>query len=374
MTIVIAACGGDPRAGAPELAQPADATRSAEPTAVATAAPAPQPGEYGKLRIFVASEGAYEAGKPGDLYVLESTGRSEVTAVAKIPMGLWPHNIAVSPNGRWVAVADRLSDQVGIVEVDTLTEISRVKVGRQPHAILWAPDSSAIYVGSEKESVISRLEAGTWRTLPPLQVGVKQHTFAMDPSKPNELWFTVTLDNVADHLRVYDLTTGKITQIKGAFDVHDAYFTPDRSEVWSSSSGYLDKASDRMLVYDPAEKTLKGEIKFPGHYPFHTLKPLQDGLYFPKDTSVMLLSSHYSAERGRNGASLLWVDWKARKVIDETPVGVRPFHMTYDPVGGRVLLTSNTDGMVNVIDWETHKILQKVPVPRPHGIVAVGLP
>jgi DNA-binding beta-propeller fold protein YncE len=88
----------------------------------------------------------------------------------------------------------------------------------------------------------------------------------------------------------------------------------------------------------------------------------------------MLISSHYSAEKGRNGASLLWVDWKARKIVDETPVGIQPFHTTYDPVGERVLLTSNVDGMVNVIDWNTHKIVQKVPVPRPHGIVSVGLP
>jgi DNA-binding beta-propeller fold protein YncE len=88
----------------------------------------------------------------------------------------------------------------------------------------------------------------------------------------------------------------------------------------------------------------------------------------------MLLSSHYSAEKGRNGASLLWVDWKARKIVDETPVGIQPFHMTYDPVGERVLFTSNVDGMVNVIDWKTHKVLQKLAVPKPHGIVAVGVP
>jgi DNA-binding beta-propeller fold protein YncE len=263
---------------------------------------------------------------------------------------------------------------VSIVDPVELKEISRVKVGKQPHGIIWAPDSSVLYVGAEKEHFITRLEAGTWKTLPPLQVGVKQHTFAINADRPNELWFTVTMDNVADHLRVYDLATDKIKQIARATDVHDAYFTPDGSEVWSGSSGFLDKPSDRMLIYDPIEKVVKGEVKFPGRYPFHTLKRFQDGAYYPKDTSVMLLSSHYSAEKGRNGASLLWVDWKARKILDETPVGVQPFHMTYDPVGERVLFTSNVDGQVNVIDWNTHKVVQKIAVPKPHGIVAVGIP
>lgn len=378
LTIVMAACGAvDPGAGAPPpipTAEPsAFATETPAPVTTAVAAPAPtaEPQPYSRIRVFVAAEGPLSGGT-GELYVLESAGRGDFSVIAKLPMGGWPHNIAVSPNGKWVAVADRSSDQVGIVDPVELREIARVKVGRQPHAILWQPDSSVLYVGSEKENFITRLEAGTWRTLQPLPVGVKQHTFAMDPARPNELWFTVTMDNVADHLRVYDLTTGKIAQVRTT-DVHDAYFTPDMSEVWSSSSGFLDKPSDRMVIYDPVEKTVKGEIHFPGRYPFHTLKRLQDGLYYPKDTSIMLLSSHYSAEKGRNGASLLWVDWKARKIVDETPVGVQPFHTTYDPVGERVLLTSNVDGMVNVIDWNTHRILQKIPVPKPHGIVSVGL-
>ena len=370
-----AACGGTsgPGLGAPRVAaEPSPSLSPVVETAPAPVFAAPEPARYSKLRVFVAAEGPYSGGT-GELWVLESSGRSDFQPVAKIPMGGWPHNVAVSPDGKWVAVADRSSDQVGIIDPASLKEVARVKVGRQPHGIIWQPDSSVLFVGSEKENVITRLEAGTWKTLPPLQVGVKQHTFAMTADRPNELWFTVTMDNVADHLRVYDLATNKIGQVK-AFDVHDAYFTPDGSEVWSSSSGFLDKPSERMLIYDPVEKVVKQEIKLAGRYPFHTLKRSQDGLYFPKDTSVMLLSSHYSTKSGRNGASLLWVDWKARKIVDETPLGVQPFHMTYDPIGERVLATSNGDGMVNVIDWNTHKILQKVPVPKPHGIVAVGIP
>ncbi len=344
---------------------------------VAEVTPAPTPTAYpkvySKLRVFVAAEGSSYFSGNGELWVLETDGRSDFQVAAKIPMGTWPHNISVSPDGKWVAVANRSSHQVSIVDPVELKELARVKVGKQPHGIIWAPDSSVLYVGAEKETFITRLEAGTWKTLAPLQVGVKQHTFAIHPDRPNELWFSVTMDNVADHLRVYDLKTDKITPIR-AHDVHDMYFTPDGSEVWSSSSGFLDKPSDRMVVYDPVEKVVKAEIKLPGRYPFHSLKRSQDGMYYPKDTGVMLLSSHYSTEKGRNGASLLWVDWKARTVIDETPLGIQPFHITYDPVGERVLVTSNVDGMVNVIDRRTRKVVQKVAVPKAHGIVVVGIP
>lgn len=353
----------------------------AAPTATAPAAvvvPAatrtPEPKLYSKLRVFVAAEGASYFSGNGELWVLETTGTSNLEVIAKIPMGTWPHNISVSPDGKWVAVANRTSHQVSIVDPVALKEISRVAVGKQPHGIIWAPDSSVLYVGAERDNFITRLEAGTWKTLPPLQVGVKQHTFAIHPDRPRELWFSVTMDPVADHLRVYDLNTNKITPVKGAVDVHDMYFTPDYSEVWSSSSGFLDKPSDRMLVYDPIEKTRIAEVRLPGRYPFHTLKAFQDGLYKPKDTSIMLLSSHYSSAKGREGSALLWVDWKQRKVVDETPLGIQPFHMTYDPIGERVMITSNVDGQLNVIDWNTRKIVQKIAVPRAHGIVSVGIP
>ena len=117
LTLITAACGAtDPATGAPApiaSAVPTLALASETPapvtTAVASPAPTPEPQPFSKLRVFVAAEGQYEQGKPGELYVLETTGRSDLSVVAKIPMGLWPHNIAVSPNGKWVAVADRFS-------------------------------------------------------------------------------------------------------------------------------------------------------------------------------------------------------------------------------------------------------------------------
>jgi DNA-binding beta-propeller fold protein YncE len=247
-------------------------------------------------------------------------------------------------------------------------EIARLGVGKQPHGIAWSPDGKTLFVGHERDTYIARFEAATWRPLPPLMVGVPQHVLTIAPSRPNELWFTLTNTTQGDVLRVYDLQTNKITPIKIG-DVHDAYFTPDESEVWSSSSGFLDKPSDRMVIYDPATKTVKKEIHLPGTYPFHTEKVDQDGVFFMADRSLMVLSDHL-------GPGLLWVDWKERRVVSETKLGQQPFHTTYDPEGDRLLTTTNVDGMVNVIDVKTRAVVQKVSVPKAHGIgaVPIGLP
>jgi YVTN family beta-propeller protein len=80
----------------------------------------------------------------------------------------------------------------------------------------------------------------------------------------------------------------------------------------------------------------------------------------------MVLSDHL-------GPSLLWVDWRARHIVGETKLGQQPFHSTYDPEGDRILVTTNVDGMVNVINFHTHQVIQKIPVTKAHGIVSVGI-
>lgn len=334
------------------------------PSAAGTEAPAPVPApapRYAKLRVFVASESTDQ------VWVLEAAPGQPFALVTKIPVGRFPHQVAVSPDGKYVAVNDRLANATSIIDPVALKEIARIGVGKQPHGITFSADGKTLYVAHERDVYIQPIETGTWKPLPAILVGVPQHILTMNAARPSELWFTVTNSNESDHLRVVDLTTRQVTKVK-VNDVHDAYFTPDGSEMWSSSSGFISKPSDRMVIYDPLTKTVKQEIHFAGHYPFHTLKPLQDGMYFPTDTSVMVLSDH-------TAPGLLWVDWLARRIVDETTFdGQQPFHSTYDPEGHRLLVTTNLDGMVNVVDMTTHKVVQKIPVTKPHGIVSVGIP
>jgi DNA-binding beta-propeller fold protein YncE len=90
-------------------------------------------------------------------------------------------------------------------------------------------------------------------------------------------------------------------------------------------------------------------------------------MYYPPDTNVMVLSDH-------TVPGLMWVDWRERKILGETKLGQQPFHSTYDPEGNRMLVTTNVDGMVNVIDLKTREVVQKLPVSKAHGIASVGLP
>ncbi len=358
--VLLVSCVGPSAAVAPTPSSAATATPT-EAAAGATPAPTstPVPRRYAKIRAFVASETTEQ------VWVLESERDGPFTVVSKVAVGRLPHQMAVSPDGRFVAVNNRMSASTSIIDPVGLKEIIRIPVGRQPHGITFSVDGKTLFIAHERDSYISMIDTATWKSAP-LMVGVPQHVLTIRADRPNELWFTVTNSQEADHLRVIDLETRKVTKLK-VDDVHDAYFTPDGSEIWTSSSGFLDKPSDRLVIHDPVARKVKQEIRLTGRYPFHTLKPMQDGMYRLPDAGVMLLSEHI-------GPSLLWVDWRERRVVGETKLGKQPFHTTYDPEAGRLLVTTNVDGMVNVIDIRTREIVQKVPVTKAHGIVSVGLP
>lgn len=362
-TLMLAAC-GDVHASPLVDARPVVAEATASPAEAPIATPTPVPTAtpeirlYDKLRVFVASESTDQ------VWVLEATPTGQFALITKIAVGRMPHQMAVSPDGKYVAVNNRMANTTSIIDPIELKEIVRIPVGKQPHGITFSADGRTLFVGHERDNYIAKIATGTW-TSTAIMTGVPQHVLTINPMKSSELWFTVTNSSESDVLRVVDLGTKEITKIKVG-DVHDAYFTPDGSEVWSSSSGFLDKPSDRMVIYDPVQKKVKQEIHFTGRYPFHTLKPLQDGMYYPEASGMMVLSDHL-------GPSLLWVDWRERHIVAETKLGQQPFHSTYDPEGGRLLVTTNVDGMVNVIDYKTHAVIQKVPVTKAHGIVSVGI-
>ena len=366
LAIVMSSCAIDaaelPPTPTPTVAPSEVAVVTSAPAATATPAAAPIAPSYGKLRVFVASENTEQ------VWVLEGAPKEKFALVAKIPVGKLPHQMAVSPDGKYVAVNNRLGDSTSIIDPIAMKEIVRIKVGKQPHGITFSPDSKTLFVAHERDSFIMRFEVGTWKPLPPLIVGTPQHVLTIGSKRPNLLLYTVTNSTEPDHLRAYDLATNKIIHFK-VQDVHDAYYTPDQSEIWSSSSGFIDKPSDRMVIYDPDTFAVKEEIHLgANHYPFHTTKENQDGMYFMADKSIMVVSDH-------KGPSLLWIDYKSRKIVAETKgIGAQPFHTTYDPLGERILLTTNVDGMVNVIDVNTKQVVQKVAVPTAHGIVSVGIP
>src|SRR3990172_11009938 len=87
----------------------------------------------------------------------------DLAFVKGIPVGREPHNLGISPDGRWVATGDRRSGEVSVIDTQTLVEAARLKLGRQTHDVAFTPDSRTLFVGHETETFISVVEVGTWK-------------------------------------------------------------------------------------------------------------------------------------------------------------------------------------------------------------------
>jgi YVTN family beta-propeller protein len=308
-------------------------------------------------RIFVASE------KTNTVEVFEDEPPRFVTS---IPVGIFPHNISVSNDGRYVGVDDRHSDEISIIDTKTLTEVQRIHVGRQPHDLSWSPDDARIYVTQERDNFISIINTQTWKTAPPIRLDTPTHDLTISPDG-KEIWATTIRYR---GLVIMDTKTLTVTDRLAYFPhgSHDAYFVNNGSEVWVTSSGFIENASQadpNVVIFDAATRKIK-TIQPMGEYPFHSVKQFRDGLFLPANSQEIWFS-----DRGLGGVIL--VDTNTRQVLASIKTGAAPFHLSFGP-NGLLYVVNHDDSTFSVIDPTARQVLHTIPVGSdPHGIVVIGV-
>jgi YVTN family beta-propeller protein len=74
--------------------------------------------------------------------------------------GLW--QLVVSPDGQYIYITDRGTDDVRVIEQSTLTEVHTVAVGDDPWGIDITQDGTKLVVTCEDSHDVYLVEAGTW--------------------------------------------------------------------------------------------------------------------------------------------------------------------------------------------------------------------
>lgn len=330
------------------------------PTATSATAPTPTPTSAAQVepRIFIASE------RTNSIQVWQGEPPRFVTM---IPVGRYPHNLSVSNNARWVAAANRWSNDISIVDTATLTETHRIRVGVAPHDLSWSPDDKRLYVTQEKEFFITVIDAENWTALDPIRVDSPQHDLAIAPDG-REMWLTTIQYR---GLLFVDLQKNEMVGQLRYFPhgSHDITFRPDVDEVWVTSSGFIRGPADTdptIVIFDRASRQIKANQPF-GQYPFHSVKKFRDGLFLPPNSETVWFS-----DRGLGG--VIEVNVARREVVAEVKTGRAPFHLTFGP-NGLLYVANHDDATFCVIDPQQHIVLHTVNVaPDPHGIVVIVAP
>ncbi|HET7876813.1 MAG TPA: YncE family protein [Methylomirabilota bacterium] len=339
--------------GAPSLIALAAAALWAAAAAPAAAAEA--------VTLFVTSE------KTDSVGVYRGTV-PDLKLVATIKVGREPHNMGISPDGRWVATSDRRSGEVSVIDTQALTEAARIKLGRQTHDVAFSPDSRTLYVGHETETFIGVVEVGTWAVKPPIRVGRAQHDLSIT-ADGRELWFTVTNRpyKAGDpRLGVVEPGTGKVTLIDTGANAHDVTLSPDGRVAWVTNSGFTHIPDARVDYVDVAARKPLGWLNV-GKYPFHSPKRGRDGNAVPAGATEMWFSDH-------GLRSILAVSLAERKEIARVPAGEEPYHIAAT-AAGTLFVANNRSGTVTIVDGPRRAVLGTLRVAaRPHGLAVLAAP
>src|SRR5438093_12421861 len=126
--VLLAACAG---ASVAPTSSESDANQddaAATPIPASTPSPTAQPTVdprlYAKLRVFVASE------TTDQVWVFDGAPDAPYALVTKIPVGRMPHQMSVSPDGKFVAVNNRMGNTTSIIDPIAMKEIVRRPVGK----------------------------------------------------------------------------------------------------------------------------------------------------------------------------------------------------------------------------------------------------
>src|SRR3990172_739047 len=286
----------------------------------------------------------------------------DLAFVKGIPVGREPHNLGISPDGRWGARGARRSGEVSVIDTRALGEVARLKLGRQTHDVAFTSDSRTLFVGHETETFVSVVEVGTWAVKARLQLGRAQHDLSITPDD-RELWFTVTNRPYKPgdaRLGVVELANGKVTLIDTGANAHDVTLSPDGKVAWVTNSGFTHMPDARVDYVDVATRRPLGRIDV-GKYPFHSPKRGRDGNLGPPTATERWFSDH-------GLRSVVVVSLAEPRVVGQVPVGVEPYHVAAT-ASGLLFVANHTSNTVTIVDGPHRTVLGTLRVPpRPHGL------
>lgn len=288
--------------------------------------------------------------------------------VARVPLSGQPHNIAVSPDGRFAYTSNALrgtdaknfpggaepltSDSISVVDLQTKQEVRVVKVGAgaNPHGIYFA--AGKVYYTAEGSKTVGRYDPK--QDLVDWVGGVGQNrVHELVVTRDGTKIFTANIgsDNVA-MIASWDkaldvLTAGdnpppwNVTIIPTGHGAEGIDITPDEKEVW-----VLNGEDSSISIIDVATRKV-----------VHTVDLKTDG---PLRVTITTDGKYALVPSGTG--ELLVVDTKSREVIKRIPnVGTRSHGVVVSPDSAFAYVAAQGEAEVAVVDLKTFTVTARIP-------------
>ena len=251
-------------------------------------------------------KGEHEAmSKAGAVWVIDA-GSDAV--IAKVPVGLHPAHVVMTPDGRFAYVTNGGDNTVSVIDASVQRVVATIPVGKFPHGIRFSPDGRQAYVANLKGGTVSVIDTASQKEIARIPAG------------------------------------------KGPAQVG---FTPDARLAFVSLS-----EENAVAVIDPATRKVVRKI------PVGAV-PIQ--LFVTPDSRTLLVANQGS--RKKPGKTVSMIDLEGFRVAKTIETGLGAHGVAVDRDGRYAYITNTYAGSVSVIDIKAQKVVSTIPVGKgPNGI------
>lgn len=175
--------------------------------------------------------------------------------VKRVRVGIMPKFMAVSPDGRCVAVSNWISDTVSLIDTARLAVVATVKVGHVPRGLAFTPDGASLWVANFRGASMSCIDVASRQVVETLSdVGDQPRHIVITPDGKT-LYLSTNRDG---YIRKYSLE-GEPHRLASTFagkEARTVAMTPDCRYLFvacftSGTVVCLDAASLRVLSRTP---------------------------------------------------------------------------------------------------------------------------
>jgi YVTN family beta-propeller protein len=253
-----------------------------------------------------------------------------------VPLGDLPLNMAVSPNGKRLAVTNNGQSTQSIQLIDVAGEkvLNEVVIAKSWLGLRFTPNGKQLLASGGNDNRVLIYDVSTDKL-------IKTDSVVLGKSWPNRIsvagieidksgstLYAVTKDDSA--LYVCDLMTKQVkSRIKLPAEAYTCLRSPVSDEVFISIWG-----GEKILIYDPKQEKLTGEIKTGSH---------PNDMTFSRNGKILFVAN-------ANDNSVSVIDVKSRRVLEtlntalfpDAPAGSTPNALALTP-NDKTLLVANAD-------------------------------
>ena len=316
-------------------------------------------------KVYVADEGA------DTVSVIDAASFKKI---GSIPVGQGPHNVQLTPDGKWVWVtnngepakaaeamrAEKMpksehgamagAGAVWAIDTATGTVAAKVPVGMHPAHVVVASDGRTAYVTNGGDNNVSVVDTVARRVIGVVPVGASPHGLRISPDG-KQVWVANLKGGTVS---VIDTQTRKqLVQIAAGKGPAQVGFTPDGRYILVSLS-----EENQVAVIDPASRKVIRKIAV-------GTVPIQ--LYATPDSKLVLVANQGTPKKP--GTTVSVIDMASMKVTATITTGAGAHGVVISRDGSRAFVTNTYADTVSVIDVAERKVIATVPVGKgPNGI------